>query len=322
MLERRHLLLAGAGTLAAPRLARGQDPARTTRVVVPYAAGGPTDVLARIFAEQLAPVIGQRVIVENRTGAGVVVGTDIVAKSPPDGQTLLLTSVAHAVNPSVFPNLPFDTERDFAPVAFIAKVPLVLLVPNSLPVRDMQGFLAWLRSRNGRATYGSSGVGGAPHLAAALLLMMTGLEASHVPYRGSAPAMADLASGRIDFYIDAATGGLAQARAGTARAIGWSMATRSPMVPELQTIAEGGVPGYECYTWNVILVPAATPRDTVLQLNRAFSQVMAIPALRQRVAELGGEVAEPSAPEDVGAFIQGEIAKWREVAQKSGMTTQ
>ncbi|HEY8610846.1 MAG TPA: tripartite tricarboxylate transporter substrate-binding protein, partial [Roseomonas sp.] len=233
-----------------------------------------------------------------------------------------LTSVAHAVNPSLFSNLPFDTERDFAPVALIARVPLVLLVRNSLPVQDMAGFLAWLRAQNGRATYGSSGVGGAPHLAAALLLMMTGLEAAHVPYRGSAPAMTDLASGRIDFYIDAATGGLAHAKAGTARAIGWSMATRSPLVPELPTFAEGGVPGYECYTWNVILVPAATPRDTVLQLNRTFAQVMGLPALRQRVAELGGDVPEPVAPEAVGAFIRNEIAKWREVVQKSGMTTQ
>jgi tripartite-type tricarboxylate transporter receptor subunit TctC len=195
-------------------------------------------------------------------------------------------------------------------------------VANTLPVRDLPGFLAWLRAQNGRATYGSSGVGGAPHLATALLLMMTGLEASHVPYRGSAPAMADLASGRIDFYIDAATGGLAQARAGTARAIGWSMATRSSLVPDLPTIAEGGVPGYECYTWNVVLVPAATPRDTVLQLNQAFARVMTIPALRQRVAELGGEVADPTPPESVGAFIRAEIEKWREVAQKSGMTTQ
>ncbi|MFH5927411.1 Bug family tripartite tricarboxylate transporter substrate binding protein [Roseomonas xinghualingensis] len=322
MIERRRLLLAGAGTLALPGRLRAQDSGRTTRLVVPYAAGGPTDVLARLFAEQLGPVVGQRVVVENRTGAGVVVGTDIVAKAPPDGQTILLTSVAHAVNPSLFPNLPFDTERDFAPVALVARVPLVLLVPNSLPVRDMAGFLAWLRAQNGRATYGSSGVGGAPHLAAALLLMMTGLSASHVPYRGSAPAMTDLASGRIDFYIDAATGGLAQAKAGTARAIGWSMAERSPLVPDLPTIAEGGVPGYECYTWNTILVPAATPREAVLGLNKAFAQIMAMPALRQRVAELGGDVPEPISSEATGAFIHGEIAKWREVVQKSGMTTQ
>jgi tripartite-type tricarboxylate transporter receptor subunit TctC len=322
MLQRRRLILAGAGTLAIPCLARAQDSVRTTRLIVPYAAGGPTDVLARLFAEQLGPVMGQRVIVENRTGAGVLVGTEAVAKAPPDGQTVLLTSVAHAVNPSLFSNLSFDTERDFAPVALIARVPLVLLVSNRLPVRDMPSFLAWLRAQNGQATYGSSGVGGAPHLAAALLLMMTGLKATHVPYRGSAPAMTDLTSGRIDFYIDAATGGLAQAKAGTARAIGWSMATRSPLVPDLPTIAEGGVAGYECYTWNTILAPAATPRETVLQLNQAFTQVMAIPALRQRVAELGGEVAEPMTPESVGAFIHDEISKWREVVEKSGMTTQ
>ncbi|WP_424813146.1 tripartite tricarboxylate transporter substrate binding protein [Roseococcus sp. YIM B11640] len=317
MLRRRHLIAAG---LAAPALARAQS--NSLRLIVPYAAGGPTDIQARILAETLPPFLESRVVVENRTGAGVMVGTDAVAKAAPDGQTALLTTVAHAVNPSLMPSLPYDTEKDFAPVALVAKVPLVVLVRKDLPVADMRGFLDWLKSRNGQAVYGSAGVGSAPHLGTALLLMMAGLEAVHIPYRGSAPAMTDLAAGRIDFYIDAAASGLAQARAGMGRAIAWSMLTRSEVAPELPTIAESGVPGYEAYTWSGVFFPAGTPREMVQRLNAATRQAVAEPRLRARFAELGAELAEPAPPEALGQFVTQEIAKWREVVRRSGMSTQ
>ena len=291
-------------------------------MIVPYAAGGPTDIQARILAETMAEPLRQRVVVENRTGAGVVVGTEAVAKSAPDGQTILLTTVAHAINPTLFPNLPFDTQKDFAPVALIAKVPLVLLVRKDLPVRDVSEFVEWVRSRKGQATYGSAGVGSAPHLGAALLLMMAKLDAVHIPYRGSGPAMSDLAAGRLDFYVDAATSALAQAKAGTGRALGWSMLTRSPAAPDLPTFDESGVRGYEAYTWSGVFVPAATPREAVLRINAAVREAMASPALQARFAELGAELAEPGPPEDLARFVSAEIEKWRNVVRQTGMSVQ
>ncbi len=321
-MKRRLMMAGGLGAIAAPSLARAQSAATSLRMIVPYAAGGPTDILARILAEHVAAPLDQRVVVENRTGAGVVVGTEAVAKAAPDGLTALLTTVAHAVNPSLFPNLPYDTERDFAPVALVAKVPLVVLVRKDLPVRGVPDFLDWIRSRNGQAIYGSAGVGSAPHLGTALLLMMAGLQAVHIPYRGSAPAMTDLAAGRIDFYLDAAASGLAQARAGMGRAIAWSMLTRGEIAPELPTIAEGGVPGYEAYTWSGLFLPAAAPREAVTRLNAATLRAMGDARLRARFAELGAELAEPAPPEALGRFLREEIAKWGEVVRRSGMNTQ
>ncbi|RMI17277.1 tripartite tricarboxylate transporter substrate binding protein [Pseudoroseomonas wenyumeiae] len=319
----RRLILAmpffGSGLVSRSASAQG---AGTLRIVVPYAAGGPTDVQARILSEPLAKALGQRVVVENRTGAGVVVGTESVAKAPPDGQTVLFTTVAHAINPTLFPNLPFDTEKDFAPVVLVARVPLVLLVRKDLPARNMAEFLAWLSAQKGQATYGSAGVGSAPHLGAALLLKMQGVEASHIPYRGSGPAMTDLAAGRLDFYIDAATSALAQAQAGTGRALGWSMLSRSPAAPDLPTFDEQGVKGYEAYTWSGLFMPAATPREMVLKLNAAVREAVAVPAVRSRFAEIGAELAEPAPPEALGAFVQAETAKWRDVVKETGMNVQ
>ncbi|MBL8571279.1 MAG: tripartite tricarboxylate transporter substrate binding protein [Phreatobacter sp.] len=324
MLSRRSVLAFAPAILtgiAFPRPA-GAQAAPNLRMVVPYAAGGPTDIQARLLGEHLGRSLNQSVVVENRTGAGVVVGTDAVAKAAPDGRTILLTTVAHAVNPSLFPSLPFNTERDFAPVALVAKVPLVVLVRNDLPARNIPELIAWIRERGGQASYGSAGIGSAPHLGTALFLMMAGTEALHVPYRGSGPALTDLAAGRLDFYIDAAASGLAQARGGTVRAIGWSMLRRSSIVPDLPTLDEQGVRGYEAYTWSALFVPAATPKDIVLRLNGAVHEALTVPALRMRFAEIGAELVEPAPPEALGAFVKDEIAKWREVVKKTGMSVQ
>lgn len=322
MLTRRSIVAAGTGIGLGAALSPARAQSGAVRMIVPYAAGGPTDVQARILAETMAEPLRQRVVVENRTGAGVVVGTEAVAKAAPDGQTILLTTVAHAINPTLFPNLPFDTGKDFAPVALIAKVPLVLLVRKDLPVRDVAELVAWLRSQKGQATYGSAGVGSAPHLGAALMLMMAKVEAVHIPYRGSGPAMSDLAAGRLDFYVDAATSALAQARAGTGRALGWSMLKRSPAAPDLPTFDESGIPGYEAYTWSGVFAPAATPREIVLRINAAAREAMASPALQARFAELGAELAEPGPPEDLARFVSSEIEKWRNVVRQTGMSTQ
>lgn len=317
--------LAATGGLAAmsaalPRRASAQDAAAAPlRIVVPYSAGGPTDVQARVLAEHLERILGRSSVVENRTGAGVLVGTEAVAKARPDGQTLLLTTVAHAVNPSLQPRLPYDTERDFAPVALVATVPLVVLVRRDLPARDAREFLAWLRAQNGRATYGSAGIGSAPHLGTALLLMMAEARAEHVPYRGTAPAMTDLAAGRIDFYLDAVATGIAYARGGTVRALAVTSASRSQAAPDLPTLAEQGLPGYEAYTWSGVFAPAGTPSEVVARLNAAIRQAMADAGLRRRFAEIGAELAEPAGPEALGAFVRSEIAKWSRVVTASGM---
>lgn len=308
-------LAAMSGVLAPP--ASAQD--APLRIVVPYAAGGPTDVLARVLAEHLERTLARPVVVENRTGAGVLVGTEAVAKARPDGQTLLLTTVAHAVNPSLIPRLPYDTERDFTPVALVATVPLVILVRRDLPVRDGREFLAWLRAQNGRATYGSAGVGSAPHLGSALLLMMADARAEHVPYRGSAPAMTDLAAGRIDFYLDAAATGLAQAQAGTARVLAVTSASRIQAAPDLPTMAEQGLPGYEAYTWSGVFAPAGTPAEIVIRLNAGIRAAMAESALRRRFAEIGADLAEPAPPEALGTFVRNEIGKWSRVVAATGM---
>lgn len=322
MLTRRSIVATGTGIGLGAAFSPARAQSGAVRMIVPYAAGGPTDIQARILAETMAEPLRQRVVVENRTGAGVVVGTEAVAKSAPDGQTILLTTVAHAINPTLFPNLPFDTQKDFAPVALIAKVPLVLLVRKDLPVRDVSEFVEWVRSRKGQATYGSAGVGSAPHLGAALLLMMAKLDAVHIPYRGSGPAMSDLAAGRLDFYVDAATSALAQAKTGPGRALGWSMLTRSPAAPDLPTFDESGVRGYEAYTWSGVFVPAATPREAVLRINAAVREAMASPALQARFAELGAELAEPGPPEDLARFVSAEIEKWRNVVRQTGMSVQ
>ncbi|NMJ43509.1 tripartite tricarboxylate transporter substrate binding protein [Roseomonas sp. JC162] len=321
MFERRRLAIAGAALVtAAARPALAQDAsAAPLRIVVPYSAGGPTDVQARVLAGHLERVLGRPVVVENRTGAGVLVGTEAVAKARPDGQTLLLTTVAHAVNPSLLPRLPYDTERDFAPVALVATVPLVILVRPDLPAPDGRAFLAWLRAQRGRATYGSAGVGSAPHIGTALLLMMANAQAEHVPYRGTAPAMTDLAAGRIDFYLDAVATGIAQAQGGSVRALAVTSASRSGAAPEMPTLAEQGLPGYEAYTWSGIFAPAGTPPDTVARLNAAVREAVADPALRRRFAEIGAELAAPAAPEALGTFVRAEIAKWSQVVASSGM---
>lgn len=324
MLDRRAVLGASAFAVGS-LLARSGAWAQTGgqfRLIVPYAAGGPTDVQARLISEPLGEALGARVIVENRVGAGVVVGTDAVAKAQPDGQTVLLTTVAHAINPTLFPKLPFDTQKDFAPIALVARVPLVLLIRKDLPVRDMREFIAWVRDQRGQATYGSAGIGSAPHAGAALLLKMEKLDAVHVPYRGSGPAMTDLAAGRLDFYIDAAASGLAQVKGGLVRALAWSMLKRSQAAPDLPTFDEQGVRGYEAYTWSALFAPAGTPREIVMRINAAVRDTVAIPALRARFAEIGAELSETGPPEALAEFVTSEIKKWGEVVKETGMTVQ
>lgn len=310
-LARRTLL---GATLAAPALAQAPAP---LRLVVPSAPGGPADVVARLLAEQLR--IGRPVVVENRTGGGLVAGTEAVARAAPDGNTLLLTTIGHAVSPALGARLPYDSERDFLPVARVANTALVLIVNNDLPATDLASFLALLRARGGNTAYGSAGNGTAIHIAVELLKHQAQVQALHVPYRGTAPAMADLIAGHIQFMMDVVVTGAPHVQRGAVRAIAVTTRERSALLPQVPSFAESGMPDFEAYTWNVILAPARTPATAVAELNLAINAALATPELSGRMGALGFDPVQGSTPEGTGAFLAAEAAKWGAIIRAAGI---
>ena len=322
MLTRRLLCAAVAGSL--PLLtsltAQAQDyPARPVKLIVPYAAGGPTDTFARALADVWGKKLGQPLIVENRTGAGTLVGTEAVAKAPPDGYTLLLTTVAHAVNPSIHNKMPYRTVEDFAPVGLAAKAPLVIVVNKDSPAQNLKDFIAHIKASPGKVSYASAGVGSAPHLGAELLNYMTGAKTSHVPYRGSAPAMQDVIGGHVDFMIDSAPTGLAQVKAGTVRLIATTMEKRLPQTPDTPAVAEA-LPRYEAYTWNAVFVPAKTATTVIAKLNTSLKEALEEPVLQKQAFDMGLVLEKDPQPQALAGFLNSELAKWSQVAKASNMT--
>ncbi len=309
------LAMLGAAANAA---AQSDYPARPVRLVVPYAAGGPTDTFARSLAASWSRQLKAQVVVENRTGAGTIVGTEYVSKAAPDGYTLLLTTVAHAVNPSIHDSLPYRTIEDFAPVGLAARAPLVLVVNKSVPAQTLGEFIAYLKAHPGKVNYSSAGVGSAPHLGAELLNYKAGTKAVHVPYRGSAPAMADLIGGHVEFMIDSAPTGLAQVRAGTVRLLATSMSKRLSQTPDTPAIAET-VPGYEAYTWNGVFAPAKTSPEIIRKLSDTLAQTLQEPALQAKANELGLILEPKPTPQALAQFLRAEIAKWAPVAAAANM---
>ncbi|WP_265304304.1 tripartite tricarboxylate transporter substrate binding protein [Verminephrobacter eiseniae] len=305
----------GACLLAATASANADAryPARPLRMVVPYAAGGPTDTFARALAESWARQLGVAVLVDNRSGAGTVVGTEVVAKAVPDGYTMLMTTVAHAANQRIYAKLPYRTVEDFAAVGLAARAPLVVLVNKSVPAATLPDFIAYLRTRPGKVNYGSAGVGSAPHLAAELLNHMAGTYAVHVPYRGSAPALADLIGGHVEFMLDSTASGLAQVRSGSVRLLATSMRRRLPQTPDTPAVAEA-VPGYEAYTWNGMFVPAATPAPVIRKLSDSLGRALQDPALKSKAHGLGLMLEEQPTAAALDAFLQVELDKWGRVA--------
>jgi tripartite-type tricarboxylate transporter receptor subunit TctC len=311
MLNRRHLL--GAGALL-PFAAQAQAPAwpnQPVRMIVPFAAGGPTDVAARLIADRLGEALPQRVVVENRTGSGVVVGTDLVAKAPKDGHTLLYTTIAHSVLRPLFARLPFDPDADFSQIALAGQVPMLMLVNKDIPARTLPELIQLFRANPGKYDYASSGNGGAVHLATELFLSMAGgLQVGHVPYRGSSAAMPDVLSGRVAMIIDVGFAGLEYARKGDVRAMAVSSLQRAPQAPDIPTFVEGGVAGYEAYTWHMLMAPAGTPASAITACNAAVNRVLANDATVQRLTEQGMQVVRNSTPESAAAFLQSEARKW------------
>ena len=321
MHRRRDLLALGAATLARPALAQGEWPNQPVRLIVPFAAGGPTDVPARLFADEVSKLLPQRVIVENRTGAGVVVGTEVVANAPKDGHTLLYSTIAHSVLRPLFPRLPFDPVADFRPAALLGVIPMLLLVNKDLPAKDLPGLVQLFRKEPGKYDYGSSGNGGAVHLATELFLKRAGdLKVNHVPYRGSAAGMPDLLSGRLAMFMDVAAGGLSYHQRGEARALGVSSDKRLPQLPEVPTFAEGGVRNAESYTWHMVFAPAGTPAPVVQAINAAFNRAAAMESVQRRLSDLTMAVRSDTTPETAAKWLADEVAKWEAVIRGAGIT--
>jgi tripartite-type tricarboxylate transporter receptor subunit TctC len=321
--RRRRLLhlAAGAAVLACGGVAAEEPyPSKPVRMVVPFAAGGPTDTVARVMSARMAELIGQQIVVENKAGAGGNIGAEAVAKAPPDGYTLLMATVStHAINPGLYKKMPYDPIRDFAPIGQVGVTPTLLGVHPAVPATDLKSLVALVQANPGKFTYGSSGLGSILHLCGEQLKASTGgLNIVHVPYRGSAPMMGDLIAGQISMAFDATPTALPQAQSGAIRAIGAGMASRIRALPDLPTLQEQGLKGFECYTWNAILAPADTPPPVVAQLNAAVNRAMADPAVLARLKEVGIDPTPDSTPAQAAAFIKAELAKWAPIIKASG----
>jgi tripartite-type tricarboxylate transporter receptor subunit TctC len=286
--------------------------------VVPYSAGGSTDTVARIVGQRLSERLGQQVVVDNRTGAGTLIGTEIVARSAPDGYTLLMATPPLAVNPSLYSKVPYVLDRDFSAVSNVAASSNLLAVHPALPAATTRELIALLKANPGKHNYGSSGIGGAGHLAMALFASMAGVDIVHVPYKGGAPAVTDLVAGRLSLMMANLTTAQPHIRAGRLRGIGIGTKSRSPLFPELPTLSESGVPGYEANNWNGIVVPAGTPRAVIDRLHREISAALKDPAIAQRMAGAGLDPIGDS-PQQFAQYLKAEAAKWGALVKSAGI---
>ena len=298
--------------------AAAQDyPSRSLRLIIPVAPGGGTDILGRLLARKLSEMYGQQVVVDNRPGAGTVIGSDLLAKSAPDGYTLSVQINALAANHSLHAKLPYDTLKDFTPVVLVASTPNVLVVHPSLPVKSVREFLVLARARPDQIAYASTGIGGAAYLATELLKLNTGIRMIHVPYKGTAPALNALISGETQAMVAALPGTISFIHAGRVRALGVTSAQRAPTMPELPTMLEAGIPGYEFSTWYGLFAPGGTPRDIVLRLNAAVVKILAQQDVRTQFARDGLDPAGGTA-EWFDSYFRSEVEKLAAVIRASG----
>mgnify|MGYP003351057979 CR=1 FL=1 len=307
------------GLLAAALTAHAQIyPAKPVRIVVGFAAGGPTDVAGRLLSQKLTEKWGQPVVVEPRTGAGGNIAAEFVAKSAPDGYTLLLPAFAHAVNPSLYANLPFDTEKDFVPVALLTTSANLFAVHPSVPARNLRELIALAKAKPGQLTYGSAGVASASHLAGELLNSMAGIKITHIPYKGAAPASVDLVGGHISAAFPSISLAAEHAKAGRLRLLGIASLKRADSLPEVPTISEAGVPGFEVLSWYGLLAPAGTPAEIITRLNQDVTRGLNEVDSVERIRAIGAEPMK-STPAEFGAFLKKEIAKWAGVIRTANV---
>ena len=325
MTHRRRILLAaaalGVAALARPALAQGggEWPTKPVRVIVPYPPGGATDVLARLYAERLGAALGQPFVVENRPGAGGNIGTDAIAKAPPDGYTVGFTPVSIlAINQFLYRRMPFDTVKDLVPVSLAWELPNVaIVVPERVPAKTLAEFIAWAKALPKGVTYGSTGIGQTTHLSGSLLFQRSGIEATHVPYRGAAQTIPSLLAGDVDFTLDNLASYVPLIQEGRMRALAVTSAERWPTLPDVPTMAEAGMPDFVVTVWAALVAPAQTPRPVIERLNGAMRQIVADPAVQERFLQ-GGARAVWSTPEEAAARAARERPRWQEMVKISG----
>lgn len=315
-ITRRMSLALGLGLLAAATgtAASAQSfPDRSITMIVPFAAGGSTDVVARIVAQKMSEDLGQQVIVQNVAGAGGNLGADNVARAAPDGYTILMGTVAtHALNPLILKSTPYDAEKDFAPISLLVVVPNVLVVNPELPAKNVQELIALLKADPDKYSYASSGNGTPLHLSGELFKSMAGVDMQHIPYKGAGPALNDVIGNQVPIMFDNLPSSSSHIKAGTLRALAVTTAERASSFPDIPTIAESGIPGYETYTWNALFAPANTPADVITRLNASAKKALTDPAVAERMKEFSATIVG-STPEELGAHVKAELAKWKPV---------
>ncbi|MCL1960290.1 MAG: tripartite tricarboxylate transporter substrate binding protein [Desulfovibrionaceae bacterium] len=311
-------MLAAGALLAASAAALAQGyPSQAVRVVVPYPPGGPTDIVARVIAKQLGDQMGQAFIIDNKSGAGGNLGAEAVARAAPDGYTLLVATTAHAINMSMFKNPGYEVQRDFAPVSLLTQGPLVLVTSMDFPAKNVAGIIALAKSRPGGLDFASSGNGQSTHLAAELFASAAGIKLTHVPYKGSAPALTDVVAGQVPMMFDTMLSAMPFVKSGKLKALAVTSPARSPAAPDVPTVAESGLPGYEAFAWNGLLAPAGTPSAIVERLNTELKKALELPAVRDTFAAQGF-VAAWTSPKETANYIHNEVEKWRNAVAQSG----
>jgi len=316
------LIAAAAIALSLASLAGAQPPAaypaKPVKLVIPFPPGGPLDVVGRAIAQKLTDAWGQSVVVDNRPGAGGNIGADLVAKSPPDGYTILMGALStHAVNPSLYAKMPYDAIADFAPITLVAVTPNVLVVNASLPVNSAKEFIAYAKANSGKLAFGSGSNGSAGHLAGELFKVDTGTDSTHVPYKGGAPATQALLAGDTQFMFDNLANAMPQVKAGKLKALAVTTAERSKLAPELPTMAEAGLAGFDISTWFGLFAPAGTPKDVIAKWNAEVAKILNSPEMREKLIAQGAEPS-PDTPEQFAAFVKSEIAKYAKIIKASG----
>ena len=300
--------------------ARDDYPSRPVQMIIPFAAGGPTDIVGRVMGAKMGELLGRQFVVENKTGAGGNIGAEAVARAAPDGYTILMATVStNAINPGVYKHIPYDAVRDFAPLGRVGVTPTLLLVHPSIPATDVKSLIALIKANPGKYNYGSGGFGSILHLCGEEFKSLAGgLDITHVPYKGSAPMDTDLMGGQIAMAFDPTPTAMPLAKSGKLRALGAGMAKRVAAMPDLPTLQEQGLPGFECYTWNVFLAPAGTPKPIVDKLNAAINKSLADPAVSSALDKAGIDPTPGSTPETTGEFVRAELAKWAPIIKASG----
>ena len=301
------------------RAAPGDYPNKPVRFIVPFSAGGGADIVARAIAQRLGELLGQPVVVDNRTGAAAIIGMEAAAKSAPDGYTIVLGQTGpNSINPGLYEHLPYDAVKDFAPVTLATTYPYVMVVHPSVPAKTVKEFIDYARTKPGELTFASAGTGAANHLAAELFASMSGVKLVHVPYKASAPALVDVIAGHVSMMLDPVITCLPHVKQGKLRALGVTSLKRSPVASDLPTLAETGLPGYEAIGWHGVFAPAGTPREIVDRLNAEIAKALRTAEIRARFAEQGAEPVG-NTPEQFQEFLKGDLAKWTQVIKAAGV---